>query len=100
MRTHNGKWNSHSLRANGGGSVPGSLDPGGFLTGRRALLLICAASALLALPASNGAAHTQDKDCSDFPTQRTAQDHRDTHASDPDDLDPDDDGTACVISPH
>jgi len=32
MRTYNGKWSLHLLRANGGRSVPGSLDPRGFLT--------------------------------------------------------------------
>jgi micrococcal nuclease len=36
-----------------------------------------------------------DRDCSDFPNQRTAQQWYDTHPGDPDQLDGDHNGTAC-----
>ncbi|MDP8908657.1 MAG: thermonuclease family protein [Chloroflexota bacterium] len=63
---------------------------------RRLLLLVCTLGAALAgLPASNAAAHSVDLDCSDFGFQAAAQDHKDVHAGDPDQLDDDDDGRAC-----
>ena len=64
----------------------------------RLLVLVCAALALLALPASNVAAHSEDKDCTDFSTQRAAQDHQDTHTGDPDGLN-DADGATCPQLP-
>lgn len=64
----------------------------------RLLLLICAVSALMVVPASNVSAHSQDKDCADFATQRAAQDHQDTHVGDPDGLN-DDTGATCPELP-
>lgn len=65
----------------------------------RVLLLTCAIGALMGLLAARAAAHTRDLDCLDFPSQRAAQDHRDVHAGDPDDLDHDEDNTACEELP-
>src|SRR4051812_22799609 len=43
-----------------------------------------------------GIAHAQDdQNCSDFATQQAAQDHFNQDTSDPDNLDADNDGTAC-----
>ena len=64
----------------------------------RLLLLACSVIALMALPAANAPAHSQDKDCADFPTQRTAQDHQDTHTGDPDRLN-DANGVTCPELP-
>ena len=64
----------------------------------RLLLLTGSVIALTALPASNAAAHSQDKDCADFSTQRAAQDHQDTHVGDPDRLN-DDNGVTCPQLP-
>ena len=64
----------------------------------RPLVLACSVIALMALPASNAPAHSQDKDCADFPTQRAAQDHQDTHVGDPDHLN-DEHGVTCPELP-
>jgi endonuclease YncB( thermonuclease family) len=64
----------------------------------RLLVLACSVIALMGLPPSNVAAHTQDKDCADFATQRAAQDHQDTHTGDPDRLN-DDNGVTCPQLP-
>lgn len=66
---------------------------------RRLLSAICAAGVLLGLLASQAASHSVDLDCSDFGFQAAAQDHRDVHSGDPDDLDDDDDGRACEELP-
>ena len=73
-------------------------EPGERLAVRRALLLAGVAAALMAMPASDATAHSQDKDCADFPTQRTAQDHQDTHVGDPDRLN-DANGVTCPELP-
>ena len=65
---------------------------------RRAFLLVGVAAALTAMPASDATAHSQDKDCADFATQRAAQDHQDTHVGDPDGLD-DANGVTCPELP-
>lgn len=62
---------------------------------RRILLLVCAVGVLMNLLTSNAATHSVDLDCSDFGFQAAAQSHRDVHSGDPDQLDDDDDGTAC-----
>ncbi len=68
---------------------------------RRLLLSICVAGALAGLPSPAVATHAGDLDCSNFADQAAAQAHHDAHAGDPDGLDgSDDDGRACVISPH
>jgi endonuclease YncB( thermonuclease family) len=61
---------------------------------RRWLVLVCAVCASMALLATDGVAHSVDLNCEDFATQRAAQDHRNTHASDPDRLD-DANGQTC-----
>lgn len=43
----------------------------------------------------SGSTTVGDQDCSDFDTQEDAQAHLDADTSDPDRLDPDDDGVAC-----
>lgn len=68
--------------------------PGNRHALRRWLVLLCAFCASMALLAADGVTHSVDLDCEDFATQRTAQDHRNTHASDPDRLD-DASGVAC-----
>lgn len=73
-------------------------EPGERLAVRRALLLVSVAVALMPMPASDATAHSQDKDCADFPTQRTAQDHQDTHVGDPDRLN-DANGVTCPELP-
>ena len=65
---------------------------------RRALPLVGVAAALMAMAASDAMAHSQDKDCADFATQRAAQDHQDTHVGDPDHLN-DDNGVTCPQLP-
>ena len=65
-----------------------------------ALVSILAIGALLALPSPATATHGADVDCSSFPTQAAAQSHLGAHPGDPDGLDGDDDGVACVISPR
>ena len=64
----------------------------------RLLVLACSVSALMAVLATHAPAHSQDKDCADFATQRTAQDHQDTHVGDPDRLN-DEDGVTCPELP-
>lgn len=64
----------------------------------RRLVLACSVIGLMALAASNAAAHSQDKDCADFPTQRAAQDHQDSHVGDPDGLN-DENGVTCPELP-
>ena len=61
---------------------------------RRWLVLVGAVCASMALLTADGVTHTIDLDCEDFKTQRLAQDHRNTHAGDPDRLD-DADGQTC-----
>ena len=68
------------------------------LTMRRSILLACALGVWVTLLAPDGFTHNVDRDCSDFDTQRAAQDHRDTHASDPDRLD-DENGLTCPELP-
>jgi len=41
-----------------------------------------------------------DVDCSNFANQGAAQSHLNAHPGDPDGLDGDSDGIACVISPR
>ena len=60
--------------------------------------LACSVVALMALPTSIAPAHSQDKDCADFSTQRAAQDHQDTHVGDPDGLN-DEHGVTCPELP-
>lgn len=62
---------------------------------RRILLLVCAVGVLMNLLTSHAATHSVDLDCSDFGFQAAAQNHRDVHSGDPDQLDDDDDGRAC-----
>ena len=45
------------------------------------------------------ATHSGDKNCSDFPNQKAAQDHLNAHPGDPDGLDGDNDGIACESLP-
>jgi endonuclease YncB( thermonuclease family) len=78
--------------------VSGRTQPGKHPTLRGWLVLVCALCASMGLLAADGATHSQDKDCEDFATQRAAQDHRDTHASDPDRLD-DANGVTCPDLP-
>lgn len=55
-------------------------------------------AALDSLPA--GATHSGDKNCSDFASQKAAQDHYNAHPGDPDNLDGNDnDGKACESLP-
>ena len=68
--------------------------PGEHRAFRRWLVLVCAVCASMALLAAEGVTHSVDLDCEDFATQRAAQDHRNTHASDPDRLD-DANGVTC-----
>ncbi len=64
----------------------------------RALLLAGVACVLItALPAPASAA---GKNCSDFANQAAAQAWLNAYAGDPDGLDGDLDGVACVISPR
>jgi endonuclease YncB( thermonuclease family) len=65
---------------------------------RRWLVLVCAVCASMALLAADGMTHNVDLDCEDFKTQRAAQDHRNTHPTDPDQLD-DANGVACPNLP-
>jgi len=62
---------------------------------RRLFLLVCAVSALIALPSSAAATHGVDVDCSNFANQGAAQGHLNAHPGDPDGLDGDSDGIAC-----
>lgn len=57
-----------------------------------------AAVACLALAAVPSAASAADRDCPEFATQGAAQTWLGSHPGDPDGLDADHDGTACVIS--
>ena len=67
---------------------------------RRALVVLTlVVSTLMGLLASQATAHTVDRDCADFGFQAAAQDHRDVHAGDPDNLDHDEDGRACEELP-
>lgn len=72
--------------------------PGDHQALRRWLVLVCALCASMALLTADGVTHSVDLDCGDFPTQRAAQDHRNTHASDPDRLD-DANGVSCPNLP-
>jgi endonuclease YncB( thermonuclease family) len=63
------------------------------------LLVLCAAGAVTALPASASATHGVDRNCSYFPTQGAAQSHLLAHPGDPDNLDGDSDGIACESNP-
>ena len=72
--------------------------PGEHTAIRRFLVLIVALCASMALLAADGATHSVDYDCEDFNTQTAAQDHRNTHASDPDRLD-DANGLTCPNLP-
>jgi len=65
----------------------------------RVLALLCLMGALFALPSLAGANHGADLDCSDFASQAAAQAHHDAHPGDPDGLDGDNDGRACVSLP-
>ena len=78
----------------GTGGVRNTSQPRKHGTIRRWLVLVCAVCASMALLAADGVAHSVDYNCEDFDTQRAAQDHRDTHASDPDRLD-DANGQTC-----
>ena len=66
---------------------------------RLLLLLLCAVSALIALPSSAVATHGGDVDCSSFANQAAAQSHLNAHPGDPDGLDGDSDGGACESLP-
>lgn len=61
---------------------------------RRWLVLVGAVCASMALLTADGVTHSVDLDCEDFKTQRSAQDHRNTHSGDPDGLD-DANGETC-----
>ncbi|HEV2059969.1 MAG TPA: thermonuclease family protein [Solirubrobacteraceae bacterium] len=76
-----------------------SEQPGERLGMGRVLLLVSAVAALMGMPASDAAAHSVDRDCSEFGSQAVAQEHFDRHAGDPDRLDDDEDGTACEELP-
>ena len=65
---------------------------------RRWLVLTVALCAPMALLTTEGVTHSVDYDCADFKTQRAAQDHRNTHPTDPDELD-DANGVACPELP-
>jgi endonuclease YncB( thermonuclease family) len=65
----------------------------------RLLMLVCAATACVALPSTASATHAADVDCPDFGTQSAAQSHLVAHPGDPDGLDGDSDGTACESLP-
>ena len=73
-------------------------ESGERLAVRRVVLLVGVTATLMALPASDATAHSQDKDCADFSTQRAAQDHQDTHTGDPDRLN-DANGVTCPQLP-
>jgi beta-lactamase superfamily II metal-dependent hydrolase len=67
-------------------------------------LVICALGALFiraAIDSGTAAAtHSGDRNCSDFPNQKAAQDHYNAHPGDPDNLDGNDnDGRACESLP-
>lgn len=66
---------------------------------RRLVPLACAVSALFVLPTSATATHGVELDCSDFASQRAAQEHLNAHPGDPDGLDGDHDGFACESLP-
>ncbi|MFI6484898.1 hypothetical protein ACIBH1_43745 [Nonomuraea sp. NPDC050663] len=65
---------------------------------RLAAALAAAALAFTSTPA--WADHEFDLDCSDFPTQREAQEHMNAHPGDPDFFDADFDGIACECNPE
>ena len=79
--------------------APTSGQSGERLSVRRVLVLVSAVGALMAMPASDAAAHDVDLDCADFAYQAEAQEHRDRHPGDPDRLDDDEDGTTCEELP-
>jgi len=69
---------------------------------RRAVVLVLATAALLAVSISAPAAAFEDKDCADFKTHRQAQHYYKKHGGpryDPSHLDADHDGKACEDLP-
>lgn len=69
---------------------------------RRAAALVFATAALIAVVSAVPASAFQDKDCSDFKTQKQAQHYYKKHGGpryDPSRLDADHDGIACEDNP-
>lgn len=82
----------------GAGGVRNASQAAKHRTIRRWLVLIFALGASMTLLTAEGVTHNVDYDCGDFKTQRAAQDHRNTHPTDPDELD-DANGVACPELP-
>lgn len=76
------------------GGVLDARQPRTYQTMRRWLVFVGAVCASMTLLTTDGVTHSVDLNCEDFKTQRAAQDHRNTHASDPDRLD-DANGQTC-----